>query len=137
MTGLNDTDIKLTDEWQLTQAADGDAPLCSGLECLYQNIALEAVTQKGDLFYDLDFGWSLYDFIQSEDDELTRLEIAQQARLGLQKREVILPETIETSVDHVDDAFRLYCSFQFAEESEPRQLNVVIGPVNVEVVNDD
>lgn len=137
MTGLNDTDIKLTDEWQLTRAADGDAPLCSGLECLYQNIALEAVTQKGDLFYDLDFGWSLYDFIQSEDDELTRLEIAQRARLGLQKREVILPETIETSVDHVDDAFRLYCSFQFAEESEPRQLNVVIGPVNVEVVNDD
>ncbi len=71
VTGLNDTDIKLTDEWQLTQAADGDAPLCSGLECLYQNIALEAVTQKGDLFYDIDFGWSLYDFIQSEDDELT------------------------------------------------------------------
>lgn len=137
MTGLNDTDIKLTDEWQLTQAADGDAPLCSGLECLYQNIALEAVTQKGDLFYDLDFGWSLYDFIQSEDDELTRLEIAQRARLGLQKREVILPETIETSVDHVDDAFRLYCSFRFAGESEPRQLNVVIDPVNVEVVNDD
>lgn len=137
MTGLNDTDIKLTDEWQLTQAADGDAPLCSGLECLYQNIALEAVTQKGDLFYDLDFGWSLYDFIQSEDDELTRLEIAQRARLGLQKREVILPETIETSVDHVDDAFRLYCSFQFKGESEPRQLNVVIDPVNVEVVNDD
>jgi hypothetical protein len=55
-----------------------------------------------------------------------RLEIAQRARLGLQKREVILPETIETSVDHVDDAFRLYCSFQFAGESEPRQLNVVI-----------
>lgn len=137
MTGLDDTDIKLTDEWQLTQAADGDAPLCSGLECLYQNIALEAVTQKGDLFYDLDFGWSLYDFIQSEDDELTRLEIAQRARLGLQKREVILSETIETSVDHVDDAFRLYCSFQFAGESEPRQLNVVIDPVNVEVVNDD
>ena len=137
MTGLNDTDIKLTDEWQLTQAADGDAPLCSGLECLYQNIALEAVTQKGDLFYDLDFGWSLYDFIQSEDDELTRLEIAQRARLGLQKREVILSETIEISVDYIDDAFRLYCSFQFAEESEPRQLNVVIDPVNVEVVNDD
>ena len=137
MTGLNDTDIRLTDEWQLTQAADGDVPICTGQECLYQNIALEAVTQKGDLFYDLDFGWSLYDFIQSEDDDLARLEIAQRARLGLQKREVILPETIEVSVDYVEDAFRLYCSFRFAGESEPRQLNVVIDPVNVEVVNDD
>ena len=42
MTGLHDTDIRLNDEWALTQAADGDAPLCSGLECLYQNIILEA-----------------------------------------------------------------------------------------------
>lgn len=137
MTGLNDTDIRLTDEWQLTQAADGDAPICTGQECLYQNIAIEAVTQKGDLFYDLDFGWSLYDFLQSEDDELTRLEIAQRARAGLQKREVILPETIEVSVDYVEDAFRLYCSFRFAEESKPRQLNVVIDSVSVEVVSDD
>lgn len=98
MTGLNDTDIRLNDEWALTQAADGDAPLCSGLDCLYQNIILEALTQPGDLFYDPAFGWGLYEFIQSEDDDLTRLEIAQRARLGLQKREVIAPESIEIDV---------------------------------------
>ena len=76
MTGLHDTDVRLSDEWQLTQAADGDAPLCSDLDCLYQNIILEALTQPGELFYDLTFGWGLYDFIQSEDDDLTRLEVA-------------------------------------------------------------
>ena len=107
MTGLHDTDVLLSSEWQLTQAADGDAPICSGLECLYQNIILEALTQKGDLFYDPDFGWSLYDFIQSEDDELTRLEIEQRARLGLQKREVILPETIQASVSFDGDTILL------------------------------
>ena len=63
MTGLNDTDIRLNSEWQLTQATDGDAPLCSGLECLYQNIVLEALTQPGDVFYDAEFGWGLYDNI--------------------------------------------------------------------------
>ena len=31
MAGLNDTDIRLNDEWQLTQASTGDAPVCSGL----------------------------------------------------------------------------------------------------------
>lgn len=134
MTGLHDTDVRLSDEWRLTQAADGDAPLCSGLDCLYQNIILEALTQKGDLFYDLGFGWSLYDFVQSEDDELIRLEIAQRARLGLQKREVILPETIEVSVKYRDDTFLLRCSFRFAEESEARELGVVIGAVSVEVI---
>lgn len=137
MMGLDDTDIRLTDEWQLTRAADGDAPLCSGLDCVYQNIALEAITQQGDLFYDPDFGWSLYDFIQSEDDELTRLEIEQRARLGLQKREVILPETVKVSVSYINDAFRLYCSWQFTGTTEPRELDVVIDAVSVEVIHDD
>ena len=133
MTGLKDTDIRLSDEWQLTQAADGDAPLCSDLECLYQNIILEALTQPGDLFSDLTFGWGLYDFIQSEDDDLTRLEIAQRARVGLQKREVILPESIEVNVDFEDDAFVLYCNFQFSEEETARALTVIISAVSVEV----
>ena len=134
MTGLHDTDVLLSSEWQLTQAADGDAPICSGLECLYQNIILEALTQKGDLFYDPDFGWSLYDFIQSEDDELTRLEIEQRARLGLQKREVILTETIQARVSFDGDTILLRCTFQFAGEAGARQLNVIIGAVNVEVI---
>ncbi|HWS42606.1 MAG TPA: DUF2634 domain-containing protein [Pseudoflavonifractor sp.] len=137
MTGLHDTDIRLSDDWQLTRAADGDAPLCSGAECLYQSIALEAETQKGDLFYDPDFGWSLYDFIQSEDDDLTRLELVQRARVGLQKWEVILPESIKVSVDHDGDTFRLHCSFQFAEEEKARTLTVVIDAVSVEVVTSD
>lgn len=133
MTGLKDTDVRLSDEWRLTQAADGDAPLCSDLDCLYQNIILEALAQPGDLFYDLTFGWGLYDFIQSEDDDLTRLEIAQRARVGLQKREVILPESIEVNVDFEDDAFVLYCNFQFIEEETARALTVIISAVSVEV----
>lgn len=133
MTGLHDTDIRLSDEWQLTQAADGDAPLCYDLECLYQNIILEALTQPGDLFYDPSFGWGLYDFIQSEDDELTRLEIAQRARVGLQRREVILPESIQIDVDFEDDAFVLRCYFQFDEEETGRTLTAIISAVDVEV----
>ena len=137
MTGLHDTDIRLNDEWALTQAADGDAPLCSGLECLYQNIILEALTQPGDLFYDVSFGWGLYDFIQSEDDELVRIELTQRARVGLQKREVILPETVRISLDHDEDVFRLRCSFRFDGEDADRKLDAVVGAVSVEVITYD
>jgi len=136
MTGLFDTDIRLNDFWQLTQAADGDAPLCSGLDCLYQNIALEAVTQPGDVFYDLEFGWGLYDFIQSEDSELTRLEITERVKTKLRKREVIIPESIQTTIDFKEDKYLLYCSFIFNTESEPRNLNVIIGAVTVEVITE-
>lgn len=134
MTGLKDTDICLDDRWQLTQATDGDAPLCSNLDCLYQNIALEAVTQPGDVFYDPEFGWGLYDFIQTDDTELNRLEIMQRARLGLQKREVILPDSIEISVYFDEDIIRLLCSFRFDSESENRELNVIVDAVSVEVI---
>lgn len=134
MTGLSDTDIRLSDTWQLTQAADGDAPLCSRLDCLYQNIALEAVTQPGDVFYDLEFGWGMYDFIQSEDSDLTRLEITERVKNKLRKREVIIPESIQVTIDFQEDKYLLYCSFTFDEEDEPRSLNVIIGAVTVEVM---
>ena len=102
----------------------------------YQNIVLEALTQPGDVFYDAEFGWGLYDFIQSEDTELTRLEITQRVRLKLQKREVILPESIEISIAFEDDTVVLHCSFRFAEEDERRELDVIIGAVSVEVVSE-
>lgn len=137
MTGLHDTDIRLNDAWQLTQAADGDAPLCSELDCLYQNIVLEALTQPGDLFYDPEWGWGLYEFIQSEYDELTQLEISQRVRGRLQRREVILPESILVNLVLQEDALVIRASFQLAGEDSPRQLNIVIDSVSVEVLSDD
>lgn len=134
MTGLNDTDIRLNADWQLTQAADGDAPLCSRLDCLYQNIILEAQTQPGDLFYDEEFGWGLYDFLQSEDSELVRLEIVQRVKGKLEKREVILPGSVGVQIDYIGDAFRLRCKFRFTEEGTDRNLSVIINPVSVEVI---
>ena len=52
MAGINDTDIRLDDDWQLTQASTGDAPACSGVDCFLQDIRLEAITQPGELFYE-------------------------------------------------------------------------------------
>lgn len=137
MTGLHDTDIRLDHAWQLTRATDGDAPVCSDLDCLYQSIMLEALTQAGDWFADTSFGWSLYDFIQSEDSDLTRLEIAERVRMKLLKYEVILPDTIAVSVDHSEDVFFVRCSFQFTGDGETRDLNIVISAVDVEVVVND
>lgn len=133
MTGLHDTDIRLDQEGQLTRATDGDAPLCSEMECFYQSIILEAQTQKGDLFYDPDFGWSLYDFLQSEDSDLTRLEIVQRARAGLLKREVIIPDSVQVEVSFSGDTYRLWCAFQTTEEETTRELSIIIDPVNLEV----
>ena len=44
MAGINDTDIRLDDDWQLPQASTGDAPACSGVDCFLQDIRLEEIT---------------------------------------------------------------------------------------------
>lgn len=134
MTGLDDSDIRLDGTWQLTQATDGGAPLCSGRACLIQNIALEAVTQPGDVFYAPEFGWGLQEFIQSEDDALTRLEIRQRVRKGLLKREVIIPESVRVECVFEDDVFRVGCRFELREGGEEQTLDIIISAVNVEVV---
>ena len=133
MTGLHDTDIRLDEDGQLTQAADGDAPLCSGMDCFLQSIILEAQTQKGELFYDEDFGWSLYDFLQSEDDEITRLEITQRVRSGLLKREEIIPDSVQVQVGHTQDAIQIYGSYQAADTEATYSQHNIIDPVNREV----
>lgn len=138
MAGLSDTDIKLDNSWQLTQAATGDAPLVSGFDCIMQDIRLEVMTQEGELFYDDSWGWSLLDFIQSEDDELTIIEIVERVREKLEKREVVDSETISTDVKLEADAVKIIVTFSFVGDSDTEySMNVTVDRVNVEVIEID
>ena len=44
------TDLKVDDDWQLTRAASGDAPVTEGTDEFLQEIRLESMTQEGALF---------------------------------------------------------------------------------------
>lgn len=137
MAKLGDTDIRLDDSWQLTQATNGDAPIASGLDCVYQDIQLEAHSQEGELFYDEDWGWSLLDFVESEDDELLRLEIQERIKEKLARRSEIDVESITTLVNFSDDVLSIHTTFQLTDESQTRTVNVNIDRVNVEVTDSD
>nr|DAP14038.1 MAG TPA: baseplate wedge protein [Caudoviricetes sp.] len=137
MAVLTDADIRLNDVWQLTQATNGDAPIVSGLDCVYQDIRLEALSQEGELFYDSAWGWSLLDFVQSEDDELLRLEIQSRIKEKLSRRSEIDVESISTVVDFNDDTLNVHVTFQFVDESQSRSLDIVVDRVSVEVISSD
>ncbi len=134
MAGLNDTDIRLDSSWQLTPAANGDSPLVSGLDCLFQDIQAEALTQEGELFYDETWGWSLLDFIQSQDDDIVRLEIQQRVKDKLKNRSEIDTETIETALVFEVDKVTIRVSFRFVNGSQTYQLNLELDRVKVEVI---
>lgn len=133
MAGLMDTDIRLDESWQVAAAANGDALLISGLDCFLQDIRIEALTQEGEVFYDETWGWSLLDFIQSQDDELLRLEIAQRVRSKLARRTEIDPETIKTTVDLREDVIAIQVSFGFADSDQTDILDIELDRVSVEV----
>ena len=135
MAGLYDTDIKLSETWQLTQAANGDAPLCSDLDCFVQDIRLEAITQPGELFYDPDWGWGLLEFLQSEDDELTRLEITERVREKLGRREEITPGSIDVQIRLLDDLLILDVTLEV--QGTKQSITIGLDRVNVEVVTLD
>ncbi len=134
MAGLFDTDIKLDENWQLTAAANGDAPITSNTDCLIQDIRLEAMSQEGELFYDEDWGWSLLDFLQMQDDDLTKLEIDQRIKTKLSRREEIDSETIQTQLTFEDDKVSIKVAFKFINDSTQYNLDIALDRVNVEVV---
>lgn len=137
MAGLNDTDIRLDDSFQLTRAANGDAPLISGTGCLMQDIRLEAMSQEGELFYDHDWGWSLLDFAQSEYDDLLSVEIQQRIRTKLSRRPEIDVETILSSVSFSNDIISVHVEFSLVGDSEVQMLDINLDRVSVEVTVSD
>lgn len=135
MPELNDVDIKLDADWQLTPAANGDALLTTGVECTLQDIQCEALSQEGELFFDEEWGWSLLDFVQSIDDELTRIEIQQRIESKLAKRNEIDVESIEVFIDFMDDRLLIRVKFKLIDTSEQYELSLAIDRVRVEVVS--
>lgn len=134
MAGLYDTEIRLNEDWQLTAAANGDAPLSFNADCLIQDIRLEALSQEGELFYDESWGWSLLDFLQVQDEELTRLEIFQRIKTKLSRREEIDNETIQTVLSFENDKVSVKVAFKFINDSRQFNLDVALDRVRVEVV---
>lgn len=137
MTGLRDTDIRLSDDWTLTQATSGDAPTLSDKDCLLQTIKLEALTQEGELFYDESWGWSLLDFIHSDDSDLIRLEIENRVKDKLINYEVIDVDTIQVATVFDEESFTVQALFSFLGSDEVNSVDIFVSRVNVEVVEND
>ena len=133
MAGLQDTDIRLNADWQLVPAANGDTLLVSGLDCVFQDIQLEALTTEGELFYDETWGWSLLDFVHSQDDELTRIEIAQRVKTKMEQRVEVDTESIDTFISFHEDAVQVQVSFAFLSSNRLYQLNIDLDRLKVEV----
>lgn len=125
-------DIKLDDDWQLTPAATGDAPVTDDESGFLQTLQIEALTQEGELFYDEDFGWSLLDFIHQPDNDLTRTEISSRIRRKLTLHEEIVPKSIEITQEWTEELLIILIKFQLISGTQ-QSLTLNLNRVQVEV----
>lgn len=134
MAGINDTDIRMSEDWQLTSSSTGDVPLCSARDCFLQDIRLEAVTTPGEIFYNPSWGWGLREYLHREYDELTRLEISQRIQSKLSQRPEVDSSTIEIQMGLTGDQLMMDIYFRLVEETEQEHLQVSLDRVGVEVI---
>lgn len=126
-------DIRLDENWKLTQAATGDAPTAADIECILQDIRLESLTQEGDLFYDREYGWSLYDYLQGDDSELIRTAIDTRVRKKLTRREYIDATSIKTQITYTDNTFTVQVRFCFKGNDQVYSMTTSLDRIRVEV----
>lgn len=128
-------DIKLSDQWTLTGAANGDAPVITDIECFLQDVKLEALTQVGELFYDEEYGWSLMDFMQCENDELSIIEIKNRVRGKLSRRTEIASDSIQSDVAFLEDIIYIKAIFKLVGNEKVFQMELSLDRVKVVLEN--
>lgn len=128
------TDIKLSDEWQLTPAASGDAPLTDDVEGLLQTIRTESITQEGEVFYDTDFGWSLLDFIHAQETDLAKIEIEGRIKRKLAKYDEIVSDTVEIQQAWERGGLYITVSFELYDGTA-HKIETNLNRIGVEIID--
>ncbi|WP_250278800.1 DUF2634 domain-containing protein [[Clostridium] colinum] len=101
-------------------------------EEIIQNIKIEMVTNEGDVFYDLEFGYSLYDFLHREIDEMLINEIKHRIITKLSKRDYVDSSSINIETKEKIDKLIFNISFYINEYFS--EITLLLDRVKVEVI---
>lgn len=127
------TDYRLDNDFQLMSGVGGDVSLIDGDACFLQMLRLEAQASEGDLWYNVNWGWSLLDFKDARQSELTELEIIQRIRMKLEAHEEINVDSILTTLDWREDCVVVNISFHLLSSGQLIRMNANIGRTEIEV----
>lgn len=112
----------------------GDFELTGEQAGLIQIVKLEAATQEGELFYDKNYGWSLYDFIHVNHDELVKVEIYQRCKTKMSKYEFVNQESTDINITFLDDSINIAVGFKLLNYDEYYNLTInILDRVEIEV----
>lgn len=130
-------DVKLSQNGNVLADAKAEFESLSENAAIMQDICNEAITYEGDLFYDEEYGWSLYDFMHREfgaDNVMLETELKHRIRTKMYKREYIDSASIQINVSFRDGICICEIFFRFAEEAFDRKIYVNLSRLTIEVV---
>ena len=97
-TDLWGQDIALDENDQARVAANGELVLTEGVETGVQDIKLRLVTRLGGLFYDLDFGSLIPDWIYEDSTEISRAAFLAEVTMRVEEDPRVVVGSVKASI---------------------------------------
>ena len=132
---ITDTDLMMDDQGQPVISAAGESQMVSGIDCFLQDVRNEAVTTEGECFWDVDYGWSMLDFLHQEQDELLQIRISNRVKQKLSSRSEINQQSISVAVTFLNnDVTEVKVAFKIKNSDVSYEIDLNVDGVETEVV---
>ncbi len=128
MSDVYGQDIKLGADLQAVVAANGEPVLTDGPETGVQDIKLALFTYKGSLFYDIEFGSTVLDWIREESTNATRSAFCVEVQRCIHTDPRVVPMSAKCKIiswDHT--GIIATASWQFINVTHPYNLIFEVG----------
>lgn len=116
-------DIALDDAGQARVAANGELVLTDHVDTGVQDIRLRLLTRLGVLFYDLDFGSLIYDWVFEESTERTRAAFLAEVTMRVEMDPRVVVGSVKCSILSWDEkSLSVTVAWRFIGEDQPFNL---------------
>ncbi len=123
---------------QARVAANGEAVTCSGISTVLQDIELRLRQPLGELFYDVEFGSLIHEWVKEESTTQTRQALAAEVKKRIMLEPRVKPETVATSVLAWDEtSVSILAKFELILDNHGYNIVVQTGEDFVDVALQD
>ncbi len=138
MSDIFGQDITLDAGQQPKVAANGELLLTDGAQTGVQDILLRLRTPLGSLFYDLEFGSLIHEWVQEESTQASRMALEAEVRRRVAIDPRVQPMSVTAAILNWDEkTVTLEASWIFVGEDHRNNLVLEVGNGKIEAVLSD
>ncbi len=131
-------DILLDEDRIPIVAANGELVWCDGLAAAVQDIKLRVFTRLRGLFYDIDFGSTIPDYIHEDSTKLNRMSLNAEVQRRIEMDSRVLTGSVTSLIlKWYDNGVHFFANWVFLDVEEPQNITITLQrPGAARVVED-